>query len=517
MKKIALVMTLLMLMLSFAGCGGNEATSPGSGNAESESRTDLNLRSSIQLQTSDPSQTRAQQNIIVLDQVYEGLYKLNEAKGGYELAVAKSCDISDDGLVYTFKIRDGLKFHNGDPVKASDVVFSYEKYMSGTMFDAYTNMIKSVEAPDDSTAVITLNVPYSPIAHTFHTVKIFSEKEVSSQGDGFGTKVALAGTGPYMLDTYDPAIKVTLKAFPDYWQGETPIETVNFITILDDAAALIAFQNGELDWLPVPMADWDSIASSDQFNTEIIQGNWSEVMAVNYQRNEVLGNQKVREAIAHAIDRDAMNMATFEGYGTPTWDYMPVKYVTATPTEYTKYEYDPELSKKLLTEAGYPDGVDIGNILTYAPVHDKTAQVLQANLAEVGIKAGVQVLESSVAIDKMNVQDFDICIFADYGNYDFNNFRQQADSRSKGMYMVKYEGDVFDWKHFDELCDQGAAITDVNERKAIYTELYDAIMKSATLYPVLHSPVANAWVKDLKVINSPSYYSLYGWEWENAQ
>ena len=514
MKKIALTMALLLLMLSFAGCGGGSKESASSG---AEGRTDLNLRSSIQLQTSDPSQTRAQQNIIVLDQVYEGLYNLNEAKGQYELAVAKSCDISDDGLVYTFKIRDGIKFHNGDPVKASDVVFSYKKYMATTMFNSYVNMIQSVEAPDDSTAVITLKTPYSPINHTFHTVKIFSEKEVAAQGDAFGTKVALAGTGPFMLDTYDPATKVVLKAFPDYWQGKPAIETVNFITILDDAAALIAFQNGELDWLPVPMADWDSITSSDQFETEIIQGNWSEIMAVNYQRNEVLGNQKVREAIAHAIDRDSMNMATFEGFGTPTWDYMPVKYVAATPTEYTKYEYDPELSKKLLAEAGYPDGVDIGNILTYGPIHDKTAQVLQANLADVGIKAGVQVLDSSVAIDKMNVQDFDICIYADYGNYDFNNYRQQVDSRSKGMYMVKFEGDVFDWKHIDELCDQGAAITDLNQRKAIYTELYDYVMKSATVYPLLHSPVANAWVKGLHVVNSPSYYSLYEWKWDNAE
>lgn len=514
MKKIALTMALLLLALSFVGCGGG-SNEPAQ--SDTESRTDLNLRSSIQIQTADPSLTRVQQNIIILDQVYEGLYRLNEAKGGYELAVAETCDISEDGLVYTFKIRDGLTFHNGDPVKASDVVFSYERYMAGTMFDAYTNMITDIEAPDDSTVVITLSKPYSPINHSFHTIKITSEKEVTAQGTLFGTQVALAGTGPYMLDIYDPATKVVLKAFPDYWQGTPAIETVNFVTILDDAAALIAFQNGEIDWLPVPMSDWDSIAGSDQYNTEIIPGNWSEVVCVNYERSEALGNQKVREAIAHAIDRDSVNIAVFEGYGTPTWSYMPVQYVTATPTEYTKFEYDPELAKQLLAEAGYPDGVEVGNIVTYGPLHDKAAQVIQANLAEVGITAGVQILESGLAVDRLCSQDYDIGIFADYGNYDFNNFRQMADSRSKGMYMVKYEGDVFNWKRFDELCDQGAAITDIDERLAIYTELYDSIMKTATLYPLVHSPVANAWVKGLKVINSPSYYSLYGWEWENAQ
>lgn len=515
MRKIALAMTLLLLTLSLAACGGGGNTG---GQSETfTGRTDLNLRSTIQIQTVDPGQTRVEQNIIMLDQVYEGLYNLNEAKGGYELAAAESCDISDDGLVYTFKIRDGLTFHNGDPVTSADVLFSYDRYMADTKFDVYTNMIEKVEAADDSTVVITLNKPYSPIAHSFHTVKILSEKEVTEQGDAFGTKPSLAGTGAYMIESYSSSVKLTLKAFTDYWQGTPAIETVNYIPILDDAAALIAFQNGELDWLKVPMADWDSIVSSDQYNTEIIQGNWSEVFIVNYFANEALGNQKVREAMAHALDRDAINMAVFEGYGTPTWDYMPVRYVTATPTEYTKYEYNPERAKELLIEAGYPDGVDIGTLTTYGPFHDKAAQVIQASFADVGITMGVQVLENAITVDKYNAQDYEIGIFNDYGNYDFNNYRQMVDSRSKGMYMVKYEGDVFDYKHFDDLCDQGAALTDIDERLAIYTELYDTIMKSATIIPLLHSPVAAAWDKNLNVVNTPAYYSLYGWSWNDAE
>ena len=375
-------------------------------------------------------------------------------------------------------------------------------------------MIVDVEAPDDKTVVVTLNKPYSPIAHTFHTVKIMSQKVAEEQGEAFGTKESLAGTGPFMIDSYDSSVKLTLKAFPEYWKGEAAIKTVNYIPILDDASALIALENGEIDWMSVPLADWESVKSNDKFNTEIIPGNWTQYLGINYQR-EVLSNDLVRQAIAYALDKEAMNLATFEGYGKPTDYYMPVEYVTATPTEFTKYPYDPEKSKKLLADAGYPDGVDVGEILAYGAAGEKTAQVMQSNLANVGIKASVSILEIGIALDRMYIQDFDLCLANDMGNFDFNNYRQQVDSRSKGIYMVKYEGDKFDYKHFDELFDKGTVLTDTNERKAVYTELYDDVMKTATLLPLLHSPVANAWVKGLNVINVPTNYHIYDWSFDN--
>jgi peptide/nickel transport system substrate-binding protein len=512
MKKLSLLMAVLLLLLSLGACGGGgERTSD-----ENGLRTDLNLRSINAIQTIDPSDTRTEQNMVVLEQVYQGLYKLDENKGGYELCLAKSVDISADGLVCTFTLQDNVKFQNGETMKASDVVFSYERFMDNTKFDAYTNMLKSVEALNDNTVVITLTKPYSPIAHTFHTIKILSEKEVTSQGGEFGTKVACAGTGPYYFEEYHPSIKWVLKAFPDYWGGEPPIKTVNYIPITDDAAALIAFENGELDWLNAPMSDWNSIVDSGKYNTEIIPGNWTQVVEINYMANEALANDKVREAIAHAINKDAMNKATFEGYGTPTNYFEPEQYVVATPKDgFATYDYDPELSKKLLAEAGYPNGVDVGEILTYG-IHDKSSQVLQSNLADVGITASVSVLEIGLAIDRMNVQKYDICVLADMGNYDFNNFRQQVSSESKGMYIVKFQGDKFPWQHYDELIDKGAALTDVDERIAVYTQLYDEIMRTCTILPTLHSPVANVWAKGLNVVNVPTFYDVSKWSWEKT-
>ncbi len=512
MKKLALVLTVVMLFTALVGCTPD---ANGPDNGATGQKDSVNLRSTEPMSTVDPSNDRLVPNMQVLEQVYEGLYQLDESEGGYKLCLAKSVDISDDGLVYTFVLHDDVKFHNGDTMKASDVVFSYERFMANTKFTTYTEMIKSVEAKDDSTVVITLERPYSPILHTFHTVKVMNEAVIKEQGNKFGTEIALAGTGPYYFTHYDPSTKWTLTAFEDYWCGPAEIETINYIYIGDDAAALIAFENGEIDWIEVPLSGWEGIKNSGKWNTEETRANYIQYVAINYDANEVLANDKVREAIAYAMDREAMNLAVFEGYGYVSDFYIDPYYAEAAPTECdVKYEYNPEKAKTLLAEAGYPNGVDVGVILTCkADVYEAAAVVLQSNLADVGITASVSTLDFGVAVDRMNTQDFDICIIDDAGNYDFNNYRQQVHSESVGMYMVKFEGDKFDYKYFDSLFKKGEELTDPEERKTVYTELYNAVMSTYTLLPTIVKPNTYAWVKDLNVVNVACYYRVYQWSW----
>ena len=140
---------------------------------------------------------------------------------------------------------------------------------------------------------------------------------------------------------------------------------------------------------------------------------------------------------------------------------MPHEYVPTSPeTGFETYKFNPAKAKELLKEAGYPNGVDVGTIISYpspTSFNGIIAQVIQSNLAEVGIKAGVQIAENAIITPKMYSQNYDLAVFSDSNNFDFNNIRQQVHSESKGMYLVKYKDGKFDWQRIEKLVELGAA------------------------------------------------------------
>ena len=355
----------------------------------------------------DWTQTTNTRDMKVWHQMFEGLYGMDEAKNGYYNELGKKFDLSKNGLVYTITLQPGVKFQNGDPLKASDVVFSYKRAMKNPRFNYLTSPIADVAAVNDGTVKITLNKPYSPIAHTFFSVKIMSEKEVTSQGAKFGTMPHKAGTGAYFVTSYNVASGAKLEAFKGYWRGAPAINNVEYIVIPDDTSAVIAYQNHELDYFEdVPLSAWKDLAQSAGANAKLIKGNNIMFMAVNYlSPKKVLANLKVRQAIFYAINKHDINLAVCDGLGAEATQYMPSEYVATSPVSgFQTYPYNPGMAKKLLADAGYPKGVDVGTIMTYGTStsnNAKMAQVLQANLANVGINAGVKVMESSFVTPKL--------------------------------------------------------------------------------------------------------------------
>jgi peptide/nickel transport system substrate-binding protein len=467
------------------------------------------------LSSLDWEQTTSTRDMKVWHQMFEGLYGMDEAKNGYYLELAKKADLSKNGLVYTIALQPNVHFQNGELLKASDVVFSYKRAMKNPRFNYLTSPIADVAAVNPGTVKITLNKPYAPIAHTFFSVKITSEKEVTGQGAKYGTIPHKAGTGPYYVTSYTIASGAKLEAFKGYWRGAPAISNIEYIVIPDDTSAVIAFQNHELDYLEdVPLSAWKEVSKAAGENSKLIKGNNIMFMAVNYlSPRKELANLKVRQAIFYAINKHDINLAVCDGFGAEATQYMPSEYVATSPVSgFQTYPYNPGTAKKLLAEAGHPKGLDVGTILTYGTStsnNAKMAQVIQANLADVGITAGVKVMEASIVTPKLYTQDYDICIFADSMNYDFNNIRQQVHSESKGMYVVKYQGGPFDWQKMEKLVDLGAATADVAKRRATYTELWSMVMDTATILPCLHRPVGIVWSKNLAIGQPvPMYYKI---------
>jgi peptide/nickel transport system substrate-binding protein len=440
------------------------------------------------------------------------------------MELAKDVKLSADKKEYTITLRDGVKFHNGEPLKASDVVFTYNRAKKDPRFGYLTAKIKEVSAVNDSTVKITLSEAYAPILHTFYSLKIINEKEVTALGDKFGTVPSKAGTGPYYPTEYNVATGVKLQAFDGYWGGAPNIKKIEYRVISDDAAVQVAFHNKELDYLEdVALSNWNSLKEkAGPENNAMIKGNNIHFVAVNYQsptNNGVLANDKVRQAIFYAINKDDINKAMAAGHGTPAVTYMPHEYVPTSPeTGFETYKFNQAKAKELLKEAGFPNGVEVGTIISYpspTSFNGIIAQVIQSNLADVGIKANVQIAENAIITPKMYAQNYDLAVFSDSNNFDFNNIRQQVHSESKGMYLVKYKDGKFDWQRIEKLVELGAAAADNNERLKHYTELWKIVMDSATIDPLLHRPVAIVWAKDLNIGKPvPTIYKVKAFSWK---
>ncbi len=513
MKKLFVLWAVLVVFLA---CGAASAADPAK----------VTIRTPRTLPSLDWEQTTTTDHMKIWHQMFEGLYGMDEAHGGYYNELAKEVKLSDDQMVYEIKLVEGVKFQNGEPLKASDVVFSYNRARKNSRFNYLTSMIEDVKALDDNTVQIKLNKPYSPIAHTFFCIKIASEKEITAQGNKYGSVPHKAGTGPYYPVRYDVASGVNLEAFDGYWRGAPAIKKLDYVVIEDASAAVIAFKNREIDYFDnVPLSDWEFLQEGTDGHNKLIKGNNIVFMGINYLspvNNNVLGNQKVREAIMYAINKKDINIGVSDGKGVEAQQYMPSEYVPTSPapSEFKTYDYDLEKAKALLAEAGYPDGVDVGTITTYgAPTayNAVTAQVIQANLSEIGIKAGVEVAESAVITPRLYAQDYNICVFSDFGNFDFNNIRQQVHSESKGMYVVRFkdEKSPFDWKRIEELVDLGAGTSDLQKRLGYYTELWKIVADTATILPCHHMPVGIVWAPKLEIGDAvPTYYKVRNFSWK---
>ena len=542
MKKriTALLLAAVMLLAALAGCGpannGGDSGNSDGGNSSSNGggNTDraLKIRKVNSLASTDYDVVTYTEDMSILsDNVFQGLYGMDEAGGGYCKLLAKDVAISEDGITYTITLVDAT-FQNGDAVKASDVKFSYDRAMATERFNYVTDMIDKVEVQDDKTVVFTLKYPYSAIDHTFFSIKITSEREVTEAGAAYGTTAHTAATGPYAISNYDPAGGLTLTAYDGYWGGAPAIKTVEYVLITEDSAAVIAYENGEIDFMNnAPTSDWDALVSASGENNAVLKGNSIRTLYINYQsgaNNGILGNELVRKAICYAVDKNAINTVATSGLGTPSDEYILSDYVATAPEakDFETYSYNPEKAKELLLQAGYTEadlsaGISVGTLTTYGPATGekaKAAQVVQANLKAVGLLCEIDVADSNINVPKLKAHDFDLGIYGDSGNYDFNNIRQQV-LVDGGYCIVDLTGNPggLEYSKVESLLADGIAETDIAARKAIYTELWSMVADTATMLPYMNMPVAVVWSSALNPgdgAQSPTYYHLNTFSWK---
>lgn len=497
MKQLAILLCATMC-LGLTACGGN---STGSNSTQSEARTDLNLLISDAFSTIDPQYLSLNSDKAMARQIYEPLYWIG-ADGEEIPMLATDYTISDDQLTWTFTLRDGVTFHNGDPLRASDVVYSYNRCMASPYMQQYTESIEKVEAPDDSTVVVTLSTPCAPLILNLSEVGIVNEKFAEENKDDQGLLgFNECGTGAYMYTSSTPDVSVELEAYPDYWDGEAAIKNITYNMITDATTSLTAFKSGEIDVIAAPATDAEELAANEAFSSKVIPTTHATYLIFNTQ-TEPFNNQDLRKAIAYAIDRqDVIEMAA-GGAAEPAYS-LATPYSFGFTEDHTKYEYDADKAKELLAQAGYPDGLDIGTFKTMSGSEfEKVAQVVQSQLADVGITCTIEGLEGNTLVNDCITGNFTL---ADMGqtisaDYDFVKtfFNEEY---IDALNMARYTD-----PEISKLFTEGAATTDSDARLEIYRQIEELTQDACAYVPLYNLTNTYVWNKDLNY--EPSVFGV---------
>ena len=426
--------------------------------------------------------------------------------------LAESWDISEDGLTYTFHLRQGVKFHNGQEMTAEDVKYSLERQLDpdiGSAGRGDLTMISTIEVVDPYTLQITLVTPTGPfLAALGGRYNAVIPKDSAPDGDTLRREAI--GTGPYMVAEFVPTERLVLTKNPDYWQEGVPLLDEVVIQVIPDEQTILAgLRAGNIDMAILEDANSYMLLEGDQ-NITLERTPAIKIDTLELPPDfEPLDDVRVRQAILLALDKESIMEAAIQGLGRVVGGMPPaMSYWFLPPEELPNQQRDVEKAKQLLAEAGYPDGFElpIRTIVGYATM-SADAPVIAANLKDVGINVSIDTVDLGVWIE------------------DWRNRREPPTRNAWGGFM---DPDLLYYRHFhtqpegmdfrrwnsqqaDDLLDQGRSTTDPAERKKYYDEVQKLIAEEAPMIP-LYSPdllvARQPYVKDYTQHPSGWYYGL---------
>ena len=327
----------------------------------------------------------------VVNQIFETLV-YPDLDGNLVGVLATDWEVSDDNLTWTFKLREGVTFHDGTPFNAEAVKFTFDRIKAeetGAPRASAARAIASVDVVDEHTVNITTAEPYAPLLAQLsaYNLAIMSP----SAGDAVNAEYSRnpAGTGPFRLGDWTPGEEMTLVRNEDYWGDKAASETVVLSVVPEDSARVLLLISGEADVISnVPTVMVPRLESAP--GVELIEETGYRTIYVGMNmKMEPFDDVRVRHAIAHAIDKEALLAGVMTGIGTLGGGFEST--VIPGAADIPPYPYDPERAKALLAEAGYPDGFEVD---FYVPTGRYTndrqiGEAIQAQLAEVGIEANL--------------------------------------------------------------------------------------------------------------------------------
>jgi peptide/nickel transport system substrate-binding protein len=465
-------------------------------------------------ETLDPHTSILGQTQAIVRFTYRGLTRFAIKDGKVTTAevepdLAESWTLSPDGTVWTFKLRKGVQFHKGfGELTAEDVKYSFERQINrapGTRFGVNLEVIKSIEVIDPHTVQIQLKA-FDPIFLLrmvgYQQGYIISKKAAEKFGEQF--KWNPVGTGPFYFERHAPRERVVLKAFDKFWGGRPQIDEVHWFDVPEDATKLIGLEKGTFDLL-YPEAVTADFADQVKKMGAVIdrRGPGGQERFYINMTKPPFDDIRVRKAFMHAIDRKAIKETMYPGgLARVAISCVPPGYFGHIPMEFP--EYNPELAKKLLAEAGHPNGFTIKNyFISKSFFYPKVLTLAQEQLKKVGINVELQVVEHATFHENIrkNLNPFVL-----YGGtritdadpwlslfFDSKEIPDPA-TGNKGTNFAHYRA-------IDDLLIAGRVEKDVKKRAQIYAEAQKRIQRDLVCLPI--SDVPGQWARNPKRVSTP--------------
>jgi len=382
------ILSLLVLLLLCA--------LPGPAAAAPEGTLTWGLHVTLAARWLDPSDTEAFINpFMVLYAIHDALVKPMPA-GDNTPSLAESWTVSKDGVTYEFVLRKGVKFHNGEPVTAEDVKFSFDRYR-GAAAKLLKDRVREVQIVDSGRVRFHLREPW-PDFMTFYGTSatgaawIVPKKYVEKVGDD-GFLKAPVGAGPYRVVSFSPGVELVMEAYEGYWRKVPAVKRLVFRSMPDETTRAAALKAGDADivyLLSGPTAAEVKRTSGLRLAAAMPPGVVFLDLPEQWDPKSPWHDRRVRLAVSYALDRNALNQAETLGLSRPTGALIP--RVLDFSRAYDAPPYDPAQAKKLLAEAGYPNGFDAGDLTPFPPFFS-LAESIGGYLQAVGIRTRLRTME----------------------------------------------------------------------------------------------------------------------------
>jgi peptide/nickel transport system substrate-binding protein len=449
-------------------------------------RTDITVGMVLEPQGLDPtSGNAAATDEVTYANVFEGLTRIGET-GAVQPDLARSWDISQDGLTYTFHLHEGVKFHDGTPLTADVVKFSLDRTTAPDSTNGQKQLfaaIDSVAAVDPLTVRIVLKHPEGDFLYNLG----WGDAEIVAPNSAATNAAHPVGTGPFRFVDWVKGDRVDLEKNPDYWGTPARLDKVTFKFISDPTAAFAAMMAGDVDAFPnFPAPETLAQFKSDpRFAVAIGTTEGETILAMNNGRKP-FDDLRVRQAMSYAIDRKAIIDGAMFGYGTPIGShYSPADpgYVDLTGL----YAYNPDKAKELLTAAGYPDGFKVTLKLPPPSYARRGGEIIAQQLKAIGVDAEIIPIEWAQWIsDVFKNRNYDLTVVshtepADYAIY------------ARDDYYFDYHSDAF-----KTLMDDLNLATDPAKRLALLGDIQRKIAADAVNVFLFELPKLGVWNAKIK-------------------
>ncbi|SIQ12829.1 peptide/nickel transport system substrate-binding protein [Rhizobium sp. RU35A] len=454
--------------------------------AEAAPKTSLTLGMSVEPTGLDPTiAAPVAIGQVTWQNVFEGLTTIDR-NGKVQPQLAESWTISPDGLIYTFKLRQGVTFHNGEAFDSAVAKFSIDRARGADSVNPqkrYFAAIDTVETPDAATLVLKLKQPAGSLLYWLG----WPSSSIVAPKSAADNKTTPIGTGPFKFVSWTKGASVELARNADYWNkaGAARLDKATFRFIADAQAQAAALKAGDVDAFPEFGAPEliDSLKGDARLAT-VIGNTELKVVAGMNNAKKPFDDKRVRQALMMAVDRQAVIDGAWSGFGTPIGShYTPNDrgYVDLTKT----YPYDPQKAKALLAEAGYPDGFSFTMKAPQMAYAQRASQILQAMLAEIGVTMTIETTEfpAKWVADVFKGGNYDMTIVAHAEPMDIDIY-------ARDPYYFNYKNPTF-----NEILKKVEATADPAAQEKLYAEAQTILATDVPALYLFVMPKLGVWDK----------------------